>query len=105
MDPDHQKLNCSVPFCPSLKVLDFSLDNDYKPDKNDSFTHASIVKKNLPSAFTICTVLFLLRDDEGEKWHEARIYAHVGKMNILFNGISFVIGCWFYQSVLSKHKA
>ena len=29
-DPLHEKQNCSVPFCPPLKALDFFLDNDKK---------------------------------------------------------------------------
>ena len=33
-DPEVELQNCSVPFCPPLKALDFSLDNDRKPDKN-----------------------------------------------------------------------
>ena len=40
--------NCSVPFCPPLKVLDFSLDNDWKPNANANYTHASLQKENLP---------------------------------------------------------
>merc|ERR1711978_316205 len=39
-DLEHQKQNCSVPFCPPMKALDFSLDNDWKPDENNSYTHA-----------------------------------------------------------------
>ena len=53
-DPDIVVQNCSVPFCSPLKVLDFSLDNDWKPDANNSFTHASLQKENCPPAFTIC---------------------------------------------------
>ena len=47
-DPEHKLQNCSVPFCPPLKALDFSLDNDRKPDKKNSFTHASLWKEGLP---------------------------------------------------------
>ena len=54
LDPDHRAEQCSVPFCPPLKVLDFSLDNDWKPDVNKTFTHASVQKENFPSSFTIC---------------------------------------------------
>ena len=77
-----------VPFCPPLKALDFSLDNDDKADENNSYTHASLQKENLPSSFTICTafmverwteyadsVLFVLQDDKGEVWHWAYIDA------------------------------
>ena len=56
-DPEHERRNCSVPFCPSLKAIDFSPDNDGKPDENNSYTHASLKKKNLPPSFTICTAL------------------------------------------------
>ena len=53
---------CLVPFCPPLKVIDFSLDSDWKPDANGSYTHASLKKENLPSSFTICTAFMV------EKW-------------------------------------
>ena len=36
-DPEHKQQNCSVPFCPPLKALDFSLDNDMKPGINISW--------------------------------------------------------------------
>ena len=61
MDPEHELQNCSVPFCPPLKALDFSLDNDGEPDKNKSYTHASLQKENLPSSFTICTAFMVER--------------------------------------------
>ena len=86
--PDHMPDNCLVPFCPSLKALDFSLDNDDEPDKNNIFTHASLQKENLPLSFTICTsfmldawpeyeyaVLFLLRNDLGKTWHYVKAIA------------------------------
>ena len=72
---------CSVPFCPPLKVLDFSLDNDWEPDSKNSFTHASLQKENFPSSFTICMAfmveqwgesisspLFLLLDSDNKMW-------------------------------------
>ena len=81
-DPQHELQNCSVPFCNPLKALDFSLDNDWEPDENKSYTHASLWKENLPSSFTICTafmveawteyvdsMLFVLCDDKGKIWH------------------------------------
>ena len=81
-DPEHQKQNCSVPFCPPLKALNFSLDNDWKSDKNNSYTHASLKKEDLPRSFTICTAfmveawagytssrLFVLHADNGGVWH------------------------------------
>ena len=52
-DPKHWAQYCSVPLCPPLKALDFSLDNDDEPDENNSFTHASLQKENLPPSFTI----------------------------------------------------
>ena len=85
-DPDHERQTCSIPFCPPLKALDFSLDNDWKPDETNSYTHASLQKENLPPSFTICTAfmveawneyqdayLFILRDDNAKIW--AKIYA------------------------------
>ena len=87
-DPEVRYQDCSVPFCPPLKALDFSLDNDWKADENKSYTHASHQKENLPSSFTICTafmverwteyvdsMLFLLHDDEGDIWHLVQIFA------------------------------
>ena len=35
-EPDRRVQYCSVPFCPPLIALDFSLDNDWKPDENKS---------------------------------------------------------------------
>ena len=87
-DPEHERQNCSVPFCPPLKALDFSLDNDRKPDENNSYTHASLQKRNFPPSFTICTAfmveawakkasakLLLLLDGKGDIWLSIRIYA------------------------------
>ena len=87
-DPGFRQQYCPVPFCPPFKALDFSLDNDSKPDKNNSYTHASLQKENLPPSFTICTAfiveawaeytnahLFVLRDDKGRFWHTVKIYA------------------------------
>ena len=39
-DPNVRYQFCSVPFCPPLQVLDFSLDNDMKPDEENEFTNA-----------------------------------------------------------------
>ena len=44
-DPEHERQNCSVPFCPPLKALDFSLDNDWRPDETNSYTHGSLERK------------------------------------------------------------
>ena len=81
---------CSVPFCPTDpvatdlkdKVLDFSLDGDWKTDTEGFYTHASLhLKENLPSSFTVCAAfmvdywwyaanspLFLLRDNDMKNW-------------------------------------
>ena len=87
-DPGHEQQNCSVPFCPPLKALDFSLDNDGEADENNSYTHASLKKENLPSSFTICTAfmveawtkytssyLFVFQNDNGEIWLMVRSFA------------------------------
>ena len=58
-DPDRKAQYCSVPVCPSLKVLDFSLDNDWKPNANGTYTHASVQKENFPSSFTICVAFMV----------------------------------------------
>ena len=75
-DSDIPDQRCSVPFCPLLKALDLLFRNDYKPDENNSHTHASLKTKNLPVSITICTAfmveawsqstnsdIFFLRDD------------------------------------------
>ena len=88
-DPKQERGNCSVPFCPPVRALDFSLDNDQQPDENNSYTEATLHKKDLPSTFTICTAfmleafpttftsakLFVLTDEEGEWWLFTEIYA------------------------------
>ena len=61
-DPNIKVGYCAVPYCPPLKALDFSLDGDWTPDANNSLTHASLQKENLPSSFTICAAFML------EKW-------------------------------------
>ena len=47
-DPEQERANCSVPFCPPLKALDFSLDNDMEKDENGSYTKATLKKEGLP---------------------------------------------------------
>ena len=87
-DPEVQYQYCGVPFCPSLKAIDLSLDNDEELDENNSYTHATLQKDTFPSSFTICTAfmverwpeytnsfLFVLTDDEEETWHWIQIYA------------------------------
>ena len=75
--------------CPPLKALDFSLDNDWRPDENNSYTHASLEKENFPPSLTICTAfmveawltkythtkLFVLGDDKGKVWHVIEFHA------------------------------
>ena len=98
-DPEHQKQNCSVQFCPSLKALDLSLDNDHKPDESNSYTHASLKKANLPPSFTICTALmveawteytgatlFVLHDDNGKIWHWVQIVPYHTYTEFSFKG-------------------
>ena len=87
-DPNLRVETCPVPFCPPLKALDLSLDNNGVPDENNTYTHASLQKANFPSSFTICTAfmveawaqdasawLFDLNDDKGESWHWVKIFA------------------------------
>lgn len=82
---------CVMKVCcqPSKGVaLDFSLDSDGVPDKNNRSTHAFLQKENLPPSFTICTAfkvqawteyvnarLFILQEDNGVGWLAADIYA------------------------------
>ena len=54
-DPELQVQTCLVPFCRHLKALDFSLDNDRKPDEDNMYTHAFLKRENFPSSFTLCT--------------------------------------------------
>ena len=57
-DPAVRYQFCSVPSCPPLKVLDFSSDNDMKPDENEEYTHASL-DFELTSSFTICSAFMV----------------------------------------------
>ena len=74
-----------VSSCPSLKALDFSVDNDGKADQGGEFTHASLAKENFPAAsFTVCiafmveewtfetrAVLYQIRkESKGSLWHQ-----------------------------------
>ena len=62
-------------------AIDFSLDNDWKPDDDGNYSYASLQKENFPSSFTICmnflvekwgkyanSPLFLLLDAEKKAW-------------------------------------
>ena len=66
----------------TLKVLDFSEDNDHQPDSNGEFTSATLEAGSLPESFTICSALmveawttgfssadmFALLDDQENVW-------------------------------------
>ena len=66
----------------TLKVLDFSEDNDHQPDSNGEYTSATLEAGPLPESFTICsalmveawttefttTELFELLDNDGNRW-------------------------------------
>ena len=83
-DPVKTWEHCTVPRCvsKSLKVLDFSADNDQKADSNGEYTSATLSGGALPESFTICSAfmvdawtteqsaadLFSLRDDGGDNW-------------------------------------
>ena len=51
---------CDVPVCvSSMKVLDFSADNDNKPDSDGEYTSACLEGGALPESFTICMAFML----------------------------------------------
>ena len=66
------------PFVWATKILDLSLDVDHAPDSNGSYTHAALVKEDLPPSLTICSAymveawttaysaarMWMLRDDD-----------------------------------------
>jgi hypothetical protein len=84
---------CPVPECPekTIKVLDFSLDNDHEMDSEWEYTHASLRNPmlNLPPAFTICSAfmveawttefqkafMFQLNGVNGVSWGYVRLWA------------------------------
>ena len=43
----------------TLKVLDFSTDNDHEPDINGEYTGATLEAGPLPESFTICSALMV----------------------------------------------
>ena len=43
----------------TLKVLDFSADNDHQPDSNGEYTSATLEAGPLPESFTICSALMV----------------------------------------------
>ena len=51
---------CPVPICKySMKVLDFSADDDQKPDSNGEYTSATLEGGALTESFTICTAFMV----------------------------------------------
>ena len=88
-DTDDFSYDCAVPFCPPLKVVDLSQDNDCEPDANETYTRASLYKEKLPPSFTICLAfimdnmgsytnspLFLLLDDNtNETWLFVQLFS------------------------------
>ena len=61
-DPDKRWEHCSVSICAPtmLKVLDFSADNDQKPDSNAEYTTATLLDAGLlPESFTICSAFLV----------------------------------------------
>ena len=43
----------------TFKALDFSQDNDGRPDENGDFTKATFQIENIPSSFTICSAFMV----------------------------------------------
>ena len=52
---------CAVPFCPKIKILDFSADDERpgRMDSNGSYTYASLEKPNLPFSFALCSAFMV----------------------------------------------
>ena len=115
-DPNIKEANCSVPFCPPLKVLDFSLDNDWRPDPNGSYTHASYQKKTFPSSFTVFAAsiveywgdsinspLFRLLDSKNKTWLyvELTTFETYTEYTIHFSGVDFTVK--FPSHLFPKH--
>ena len=73
----------------SLKVLDFSADNNGEPDSNGEYTSATLDAGPLPQSFTICSAImvdawttefssadmFILLDVDGDMWGNVHILA------------------------------
>ena len=92
-DPDKRWEHCSVSICvpTMLKVLDFSADNDQKPDSNAEYTTATLLDAGLlPESFTICSAFLV------ESWttvfRSARMFTLLRKKNAIL-GIHHLI-CW-----------
>ena len=59
-DPYKQWEYCDVPICEStMKVLDFSADNDNERDSNGEYTSATLDAGPLPESFTICSAIMV----------------------------------------------
>ena len=59
-DPEKEWEHCSVPICvPTMKVLDFSADNDNELDSNSEFTGATLDAGALPESFTVCSAFMV----------------------------------------------
>ena len=58
----------------TLKVLDFSADNDNEPDSNDKYTKATLETGPLPDSFTICSAFMV------EAW-TSESYSYYSKKN------------------------
>ena len=92
---------CAVPVC-NMKVIDFSADNDHKPDSNGSYTSATLNVGKFPDSFTICSAfmvdswstgfteaaIFSILDDEGGQWVYVDLYAARNQTEYHF-GIEF----------------
>ena len=74
-DPEKQWEYCAVPKCvsKSLKVLDFSADNDHEPDSNGETTGATLEAGPLPESFTICSAMMV--DAWTTEFSEARMFS------------------------------
>ena len=89
-DPDKRTEYCSEPICEeTVKVLDFSADNDGEPDNNEKYTSATLKAGPLPESFTICSAfrveewttkfvaayLFTVLNKYGYPWGSISLYA------------------------------
>ena len=77
--------------CHAIQVLDFSDDNDRRPDNDNAYTHASLRKGNLPRSFTICAAFMV------EAWTE-ETYSYV------FSLMRGKDNTWLALSIWSKES-
>ena len=73
----------------TLRILDFSEDNDQQSDNSSEHTSATLEAGSLPESFTICSAfkvkawttefssahLFVVPDDLGAKWADINLFA------------------------------